>query len=102
MQRVLGAIGIPSVIARDSRRLGESGHITLLSSLTNPLPFYFLYHEHHNAGDDFHFFVEQAIQQGYLIQGDYLIMDNAAVHFDMNRRNATEDLLRQAGVCLSS
>ncbi len=94
----MGVRGTRTIVVRDSKDMGEIGHMTLLTDLSKNMPFYFNFHHHHNTGEDFKKFIAEAIYQGYLTNGDYLVMDNAAVHFSHNVREETEQMLRDARV----
>jgi hypothetical protein len=73
--------------------------MTFMTTLTRPdFPFVFDCITGTNTGVDFAAFIRYLIAAGYLTAGDYLILDNAAVHLT----NATAPLLLaeldQAGV----
>jgi len=76
--------GVGPIGERVSRRLpsklGEQLNLILLSSLTNETPFYCEITESKVEQFAVYQFVLHAIEQGYLIPGDYLIMDNASFH----------------------
>jgi len=58
--------------------------ITLMTSLCHHIPVYFNWRVNSNSGKDFLYFVASCIANGYLNQGDCLILDNASVHRDSN------------------
>jgi len=76
--------GVGPVGKRVSRRLPsrlrERLNLILMSSLTNETPFYCEVTESKVDQYFIYQFVLHAIEQGYLIPGDYLIMDNASFH----------------------
>lgn len=55
--------------------------LTLLTSLSDtPLPVLFSLREETNTADAFLDFITFAIEKHYLVEGDYLIIDNAPIH----------------------
>jgi len=54
----------------------------MITSLVNQPPIYFNIREESNCGRDFSDFILEALIMGYLVDGDYLILDNATVHRD--------------------
>jgi transposase len=57
-----------------------SASLTILTSLTNELPLFFDYRLESNTQWDFVEFVFQACSFGFLVEGDFLVIDNATIH----------------------
>jgi hypothetical protein len=58
-------------------------------------PLYLSMRANTNTGENFLDFITLAIAQGYLRAGDILILDNAAVHFDVETAEEGYALLAQ-------
>jgi len=61
---------------------GKHSSMTLLTSLVHEIPVYFNWRVQSNTGKDFLLFIGSCIVNGYLSDGDFLIVDNASVHRD--------------------
>lgn len=65
--------------------LSFSVHVTLLVTLTNnDVPVVLELRTGTNTGLDFARFVIWVVQRGYLVEGDFLVVDGAKVHFSDN------------------
>jgi hypothetical protein len=60
---------------------GKTGSMTLITALDpTELPFFFDFRMGRNNQFNFLVVVLEACKRGYLKRGDYLVMDNAAIH----------------------
>jgi len=74
-------------------------HMTFMTKLDgSERPFFFDLLKDTNTGADFAEFVEAAVARGHLVSGDYLVVDNAAVHFSADTAPRLFQLLETAGV----
>lgn len=101
-KRVLGLKG-KRTWTRESTLNQPSASLTLLTSLANgpndPL-FFVDYRIESNTQWDFVDFVRAACCNGYLVNGDFLVIDNAAVHGGMDSLPTLMDILTCFGVTL--
>jgi len=88
------------VIGVRGGKLGQSISITLLTSLENNSPVYFTVREKSNSQADFLEFLCNAIDAGFLEDGDYLILDNSSVHTGNEYFDALIYLLDSIGISL--
>ena len=73
--------------------------LTLLLDLTNNAnPFFLHLRAGSNSEWDFFEFVVAAVEEGRLVEGDWLIVDNASVHFGQETWEPLTTLLSAAGV----
>jgi len=77
-----------------------SASLTILTSLDPTEPVYMSYREETNTGHDFLDFVIDCCLVGKLVAGDYLILDNAAIHGSMATWNMLQLVLQVFGVNL--
>jgi hypothetical protein len=84
----------------DSANIVDSFSITLLINLMNQQSlFYIDIHTNTNTKWDFFGFVAAAITAGHLVPGDFLIVDNALIHFADETRHDLLNLLDAHSVC---
>jgi len=79
---------------------GKHSSMTLLTSLSHDIPIYFNWRVQSNTGKDFLLFIGSCIVNGYLSEGDYLIVDNASVHRDEENLPTLCELLDTFGITL--
>ena len=75
-----------------------SASLSLLTSLVDDVPFFIDYRLASNTQWDFAEFVYLACKAGYLKDGDYLVIDNAAVHCGADSFDILKDILTCFGV----
>jgi hypothetical protein len=74
-----------------------------MTTLTNgEVPFVLDVRTGTNTGIDFVRVVVRAIAMGYLVPGDFLVVDGARVHFTRNTRDALLQFMVDHGVRFSS
>jgi hypothetical protein len=96
--RAVGPVGA-SVYLRDGRDLAESYSTTLLLDLTNEdNPFFFDVRAESNNEWDFYRFVLSAVDAGRLTTGDFLIVDNASVHWGGETWPLLDTLFRELDI----
>lgn len=78
-RKALSPIGTPAVLTFHGG-IAAAGSITLMTSLTSNPPFYASYRQDSNTQTDFVQFLRDCVNNGYLGEGDVLVMDNARVH----------------------
>jgi len=71
-----------------------------MTTLSADIPVVFDLRENSNTQYNFLGFLTYLIDEGHLVEGDYLVCDNAAVHVGSATIDATFDLLDAAGVKL--
>jgi hypothetical protein len=98
-KRVLGITGKRTYTQESTLSL-PSGSISLLLSLTNDVPFFIDYRIESNNQFDFANFIFEACKNGYLVNGDYLVVDNASVHFAKESKRFLFEVLDTFGVKL--
>jgi hypothetical protein len=96
-KRVLGITGKRTYV-KEATLHKSSASITLLVSLTNEIPFFLDYRIESNSQFDFANFVFDACKKGFLQSGDYLIADNASIHFAKESRKILFEILDTFGV----
>jgi len=79
---------------------GKSHFLTVLTSLTSDLPVAFDMREESNNQWDFLYFVHYTLESGHLMNGDYLVIDNASVHGEEESIDIFIDVLEANGVKL--
>lgn len=72
--------------------------VTIITSLSEDNPVYTTYTEETNDQWSFLHFISCAIEDGYLVNGDYLIVDNAAIHHGHDIVDELDAQLAAAGV----
>ncbi len=79
---VLSPINRPARVVMESGPISKRYTLTLMTSLSdiNPFPVLFSLREETNTADAFLEFVTFAIERHYLVDGDYLVIDNAPIH----------------------
>ena len=88
-----------NVILLNTPRLDQSFTLTFLTNLTNvSMPYFVTVRENSNTQWDFVEFVTSAILGGSLTPGDFLICDNASVHWAQDSWDALDALLGAAQV----
>jgi transposase len=95
--KVLGLVG-KRTYTRERTLNAPSASLTLLTSLVDEIPFFIDYRIQSNTQWDFADFLLLACEAGYLKKGDYLIMDNAAVHCGMESFEVVRSILDTFGV----
>lgn len=70
-----------------------SASLTLLTALDQDVPFYIDYRISSNTQWDFAEFLLQACKAGYLSAGDFLVLDNAAVHVGVDSYDVIKSIL---------
>lgn len=96
---VLAPIGVQPYL-RDGTDLADSFSLTLLTDLSEEAdsPFYIDIRSYSNTEEDYLAFITAAIAAGRLQKGDYLIADNASIHFGAATRTQLQELLAENGV----
>jgi hypothetical protein len=95
---VLGPIG-ERVHILNNHWLNTRLHVTFFTSLTlRPFPFAAVAMEENNTGETFRDAVIEAVENGVLVAGDFLILDGAAVHFSSDTFDELLERLTAAGV----
>lgn len=77
----------------------ETWSISCLVSLSKN-PTFITAHQNTNDQLDFLWFIVEALEAGELQRGDYLIVDNAAIHGGKETIEILDDLLKSAGVTM--
>ena len=95
--RVLGIVGKRTYVRERTLNV-PSASLTLLTSLVDEIPFLIDYRIQSNTQWNFADFLLQACRTGYLKEGDYLVMDNAAVHCGMESYEVVKSILDTFGV----
>jgi len=82
-----------------SGMLGTSFSLTLLINLCDEeMPFHLSLRESSNTDWDFYSFIEEAIEAKSLVEGDFLVCDNASIHFSDDTWKEILDLLKVHGI----
>ena len=98
-QRALGPRGEPVVLLRSEDWKNPSISISCLITLDPANPVFITGVENRgNTQYDFLDFIKLAIANGYLVRGDYLILDNATVHLGNDIYGELLTVLKNAGV----
>ena len=95
--RVLGLVG-KRTYTREKTINEPSASLTLLTSLIDEVPFFIDYRIQSNTQWNFADFLLLACKAGYLQDGDFLVMDNAAVHCGMDSYSVIKSILDTFGV----
>jgi len=85
---------------KDSTLHSKRASLTILTSLTQPNPICLTYREQSNTQWDFLHFVIYCLVKQHLVNGDFLIMDNASVHGGSESIAILDKLLQAHGVNL--
>jgi len=96
-QKAISRIGVTPVVINPFS-LDERCSLTLMTSLDSSLPFPFILDKPRESNDqwDFADFVTYLCDYGFLVAGDFLIVDNAKVH----RAHNFDSILRNHGVSI--
>jgi len=97
--RVLGIVGKRSY-TRVHTLNHPSASLTLLTSLEQIPPLVIDYRIQSNTQWNFLEFVHSCCKQGFLVTGDYLIVDNASVHSGLDSFELLQDILNVYGITL--
>jgi len=95
----VGPIG-ERVTATYPSQLGKKLNIMLLTSLANDVPFYFEVYNDNTDQFQVYKFIVNAIATGYIVPGDYLILDNASFHYGKYTFTNLIQLLQSNGIQL--
>jgi transposase len=88
-------------VARGSLHDGDSYSITVLTSLTHPNGFIVSNpRRSSNTAIDFFLYMVDLVQEGHLVAGDVLVLDNAAIHFADDIQAPLRNLLTAVGARL--
>ena len=88
-----------NVILLNLPRLDQSFSLTFLTNLANvSMPFFVSVRENSNSQWDFVEFITSAILAGSLSPGDFLICDNASIHWAQDSWDALDQLLGAAQI----
>jgi len=99
-KRALSAIGANVILLREEH-FAETYSFTALTSVQHSdKSLYIKGRKDSNTQQDFVIFIVEAIDNGYLTNGDYLVLENAAIHGAIDSYEAVESILRLAGVHL--
>lgn len=88
-----------NVIMMNTPKLDQSYSMTFMTNLANvAMPYFVTMRENSNSQWDFVGFIANAILEGHLVPGDFLICDNASVHWAQDSWDALDELLQAAHV----
>jgi len=98
-KKVLGVVGNRTWVTTDDLH-GRSFSVTLLTTFNREQPIIFDIREESNTQWDFLKFVLFCVNHGHLVEGDYLIIDNAPVHGALSSLEFLVNTLTDHGVKL--
>ena len=95
-QYARGPNGQRSVLATPQRLDGAAYSASVIIGVDNPEnPVFLDIRANSNTANDFAMFITLAVASGFFKPGDYLVYDNAAVHFGSNTFQELEHLFEQ-------
>ena len=95
----MSPIGIPAHVTTEIGLSDPTLSATALIGLSNQdHPVFLDVREESNTAQDFCTFISLALAAGFFEAGDFLVYDNAKVHFASNTREELEGLLNEANV----
>jgi transposase len=98
-RKILGIIG-KRTYTKVNTPCNASASLTILTTLMEDQPLAIDYREESNTQWDFALFVNYCCREGYLVAGDYLIVDNASIHAGEESYDIIMEILESYGVCL--
>ena len=99
---ILSPINHPARVVTEIGPISKRYTLTLMTSLseTTPFPLFFSLREETNTADAFLEFVTFAIERQYLVDGDYLVVDNAPIHTAVDELATLVNLLEAYNIHL--